>query len=228
MAQKEKNTNVKIAKFLSLSLSKWIEEDKGFANLQWSVRNSYPRITVFCSNHVKKEDGTMDYSKIITAPFTLPTIFIFTRYLRLMINDKEPGYYTIECYNTKFVDGKRTDEIYLQSKVIVGKDDKGVLYLSAIEEGKRSIKFELLPDSRWFKFYDKKGNEIVDKADLSKSYALAYVKVLEDNILALENKTILDSMLQLDLTKKEGLPTELHKTPDITVKEPDPLDDFLS
>lgn len=228
MEGKAKNPNVKIAKFISLNLSKYIEEDKGNATLQWSVRNGYPRVTVFCSPNVKSIEGTMDYGKIITAPFTVPTVFIFTKYMKSILADDSPGYYTIECYNTRFKDGKRTDEIYLQAKVIVGKDENGIIYLSALEEGKRSIKFDMLPDGRWFKFYDKEGKEVVNKVELSKAYAQAYIKVLEENILAVENKIILDSVVNLDLnTKSEGLPTELQKVPDITVKEPDSLDDFL-
>lgn len=226
--EKLKNNNVKIAKFLSLNLTKWIEEDKGNATLQWSVRNSYPRITIFCSPNVKNADGTLDYNKIIIAPFTVPLVFIFTKYLRSFLTDDKPGYYTIECYNTKFKDGKRTDEVYLQAKVIIGKDDKGVIYLSALEEGKRSIKFDLLPDSRWFKFYDKDGKEVVNHAELSKAYAEAYLKVLEDNILALESQDVINSMLTLDLSNKSnGSPVELQKDLDIKVKEADSLDNFL-
>lgn len=170
---------VEIAKFTSLSIRKQVgETERDTALLMWSTRKGYPRISVYTHPSIKNEKGGMDYSKIITAPFDYITLGILFSYLDAAIKTDGEYQQVIECLNVKYVDGVKTTKVYTQAKVMVGKDTNGIIYISAIEEGKTKIKFELLP-TRWFKFYKtNSAEELTDKKVLSKSYALSYLECL--------------------------------------------------
>lgn len=198
----EKVEKVVRVRFSKLTIAKNIELDDGkqdSASLTWSTRNGYPRITVYTSNNLcKDKDGKFDFSYIVTAPFDYITLQIFLTRFQEVIDSESEINYKINCYNIKFDKGVRTNDIYLQATVVVGKDKNGVIYLAAVEEGKRNIKFELLPSDKFFKFYDKDNNEISDKKVLSKLYATGYVKVLNKLLLDVARE---DIVTQVDYTR---------------------------
>lgn len=197
----------KLVKFTPLSLTKELEEDS--ATLQWSIRKGYPRITVFTSNTIKEKDGTVNYGKIITAPFDYVTMTMFLNYFQDVIFSKEETRQVVNCYNVKYKDGEKTEEIYLQAKAVVGKDKDGIIYITAIEEEKKQVKFYLLPNTKWHKIYDKDNNEISNVKEQSFVYAKAYLqllrKLIEDEFMKdAKSEILLDNKnKQLTKTKDE-------------------------
>jgi len=170
------SNSVQIVKFAPLTLYKNTEDDT-YATLNWSMRMGYPRITVY-TNNKKGVKSDLDYNTIITAPFDSVTVGVVVDYLKEIAESTEPSRQVVDCFNVKYVNGEKTDEIVLQASVIVGKDAEGVNYISAIAEGKKKVKFEIMPNSKWFKFRDKNGDEITDKKIISNRYTKAYANLL--------------------------------------------------
>ena len=171
---------VKYVRFSLLNLRKPYEDRDDYALLTWGIRKGFPRITVWTNN--KRPEGVkVDMATVITAPFDYVSFTMFRHYFKNIINNVEPEVkkYTIECFNVKFVDNKKTDEIYIQARVTVGRDKNNVIYLAVVSEGKPKIKFDLLPNPTWFKFYAGEKNLLEDKGRLSTEYALAYLEVMD-------------------------------------------------
>lgn len=191
---------IKLVKFSPLTLRKSGDEFKG-AGLTWSIRKGFPRITVYTGGNILDKDKKLDYSKIIIAPFDYTTMIMFLDYFKNVIESKEEIKYKVNCYNNKFVDNKRTDDIIIQASVIIGKDLEGIVYISVVEENKKSIKFELIPEGKWHKFFNGNNEEIVDKKDLSLRYSRTYYDLLK-SILLKEFFIDATEELTLDSTKE--------------------------
>ena len=166
---------VKRINLLRLSLRKELKDDD-HAVLSWGVRDGYPRIHVYTSKNIKKEDGTIDYGKLIIAPFTYPLVCVLIDSLGKALLDDDN--FSIKCYNNKFVDNKRTDEIEEQAEVKVVRSQECVLHIGFKKNGS-CYYFPLFPDLKWHKFYDKDGKEITDKRKLSNMMVRAYVNLLK-------------------------------------------------
>lgn len=179
MPQEVTNTapDVKRIKLLVLSLRKDLPNDD-YATLTWSTREGYPRATVWTTKNNKKEDGTIDYSKIITVPFTFPTMFTLIENLEDMVKNDSSIVSRIECYNNKFVDNKRTDEVVIQSEIRIARSQDGVINIGVKSPATSWYYFPLLPETKWHKFYNKDGVEITDKRILSNIFAKAYIGLL--------------------------------------------------
>lgn len=174
------DNKVKIYRFAALSLRRQIVEEKDSASLTWSMRGAYPRITVHTSNSKFYVDGKLDYNFIITAPFDIVTLMYFLQVLSMVNSDPKKGTeYAIDCLNTKVVDGVRTDEVYVQAEVRVGKGEDGVVWIAVTEDGKRKLRFSLLPNNQWFKYKNQDGNLITDKAFLSKIFTTSYIEAIK-------------------------------------------------
>jgi len=170
------NKNV-IINFASLSLTTDLENDK-YATLSWSIRNGYPRASVYFNNS-RKERLAFSYDNLITSPFTQVMIYTVIDKIKDVIKAEKGTKTSVKCFNTKYSNNGPTDEIYLQSTFVIGKDKDGCVYLAAVAEGKPKIKFILQTNSKWFKVNDNDNNEITDQAELSVMAAKAYVARLE-------------------------------------------------
>ena len=199
---------VKLVKFAALTLR---GKERG-VGLQWSIRKGFPRITVYTGKYLK-DDKTVDYNKIIIAPFDYTTMLMFLENFKSVIYHKDDTVSSsIKCYNTKFVDNKRTDDIILQATATVGKKD-GIIYLSATADGKPVHKFELVPEGKWHKYFNNE-EELTNKAQLSRQYAKAYYELLKTILLQeffLDTKSeveinnpIIDDNLIKDVTPEEN------------------------
>lgn len=168
----------KTIKFTPLNLKKEydVNEKKDTAVLSWGIRNGYPRISVNLSG-IRTE--TVDYSKLITAPFDYIAFGRFLQIMKDVIAGPNGVTRKVECLNVKWNNGVKTDEIYVQATANFGKDANGVFFLAVIEDKKIKVKFDLLPAATWHRFYDDKGNLIEDKGILSLSFTEAYVSALE-------------------------------------------------
>ena len=175
------DNKVKIYRFAALTLKRQIPEEKDSASLVWSMRGSYPRVTVYTSNtKCYTPDNKPDYGYIITAPFDIVTLMYFLQVLNMVNTDPKKGTeFAIDCLNTKIENGVRTNEIIVQAEVRVGKGDDGVIWIAVTEDGKKKLRFSLLPNNQWFKYKDQDGNLITDKAFLSKIFTTSYIETIK-------------------------------------------------
>lgn len=171
---------VKFKRFNNLAL--FNRDNNNRAKLDWSVRGFYPRITVYTGDNAFV-DNKPNYDNIIIAPFDMVTLGYLVSNLELCNNTKEPTRSRIDCYNTKVVNGVRTDEKFIQASVEIGKDEEGVCYIKVSEDKKPTIKFKLLPNTIWFKYYDKTGEQIKDNSVLSKIFTRGYIRTIRSLIL---------------------------------------------
>lgn len=160
---------VRYIRFSQLTLN---EPDGG--SLHWGVRMGFPRITVIPE---RIQDGDNYNEKIITAPFNVPTLHLLLEYMEEVVNGEKGQYKSIECRNVKYVNGERTSETFVQSTVIVGKDKDGIIFITLVSEGKKRVKFSILPDSRWYRIYHN-NTEVTDKAEISRVFGRAYIKAV--------------------------------------------------
>ncbi len=174
---------VKFIKLAPLSLRKDYDDNAGekdYGTLSWGIRAGYPRIMVYTSNGKKKApDAKFDYNSFITAPFDYVTFGILMERFDKVISNPTEVNYTIDCFNNTFENGVRTDNLYLQAKVHIGRDKEGVIYIAAIEENKRKLKFYFMPSDKYFIIYDKDSNIVTDKSVLSSLYARSYYDLLK-------------------------------------------------
>lgn len=160
---------VRYIRFSQLTLN---EPDGG--SLHWGVRMGFPRITVIPE---RINDGENYNEKIITAPFNVPTLHLLLEYMDEIVNGEKGQYKSIECRNIKYVNGERTSETFIQSTVIIGKDKDGINFITLVSEGKKKVKFSILPDSRWYRIYHNNA-EVTDKSEISRVYARAYIRAI--------------------------------------------------
>jgi len=207
MNTQQQDNKVKVVKFAPFTLRKEYTYDNNgeqvsdFALLSWSIRMGYPRMTVFLANRVK--EPKMNYDNMINAPFDYLTFQMLIETLKTVIATDGECTYAIDCFNTKFENNQKTNEIELQAKVLVGRSATGELFLAAISGNKRKVKFDLTFQGRWHIFYDNTGKEILDKKSLSNMYAKAYVKTLEEVIM---------SEAKIDLSKTSQIDSPTHNT----------------
>jgi len=169
-----KENTVSMVRFTPINLRS--NYDDTFASLVWAVRMGYPRVTVFLDND--KFGAKTDYSKQIKATFDQLRLNVFLTSFGKIIdgeNDKEIG---VKCYNNVYSQGVRTDNIELQATVFAGKDKDGVIYMKVVESGKREVKFELMMSGKYIKLVKPDGQDLEDKAKLSKMYATEYLRAL--------------------------------------------------
>lgn len=170
------NNKVIYKTFTNLTLRKELD-NSDYATLQWGLRNYYPRITVYTSKHVKDSKNQVDYSKVIIAPFDINSFGILLNNIEKfgkLYDEKKVGF-SINCYNLKFKDGKKSDEKYVQSQVHFYKDSELVNTLAIKENDNKLVEFKLLP-GEWHKYYDKEGKEITDKKLLSIFFTNQYIQ----------------------------------------------------
>ena len=204
----EKDT-VKLVRLSHLTLRKPVDNDE--ASLTWAVRMGFPRITVYTSSKITGEDGKVDYGKVITAPFDYVNFKLFIDYLKELVDGESDNKYILECFNVKFVNNVRTDDVRIQARVTIGKDKNGILYIAAVEDDKVKIRFDFLPNNKWYKYYDKDGKEIKDNAKLSKLYTKNYICLLETAIM---------KEFTIDVKDEVQLPPPPSHQPTVSKEEP--------
>ena len=182
----------KSIRFIPLNLlSEYTKEDgtKDYGLMSWSIKNGYPRVSV---NTTGVRSESIDYTKLITAPFDYINLLTALDDFKDVINSEKDCIRRVDCLNNKFVDGKRTDEIYVQATVYFIKDKEGVIYISVIEQGKQKLKFKVAAKG-YVRFYDTQGNVIDNEGEKSKRFALKYLDVLK---MLMEDELKIDAKYQ--------------------------------
>jgi len=168
---------VSLIKFMKFGLTTSVGEDD-FGRLEWSIREGFPRITVYTTNK-KGEDGRIGYEAIITAPFDFVTFFSFFKKIRKVIISDGKAECKIDCLNYRYdANNERTNEKYVQATVGVFKDDHGKIFIYVHATDKSQLTFEIRPRP-FFNHYDEEGNLVKDIRVINKEYALSYISVIE-------------------------------------------------
>jgi hypothetical protein len=145
-----------------------------YAALQWSLVNNNPRITVYTND----PNDTKDYGKI-TAALDAPTFFAFLNGLKKAVDTPSSEKFEqliIENSNFIFPGGKRSEKPVVVSRLIVGRDDDGTVWISVTAQGRPNIKFPFTTPE--FHSLIKKNGDKLDVGEASKIYANAYHAVL--------------------------------------------------
>lgn len=179
MENKGSDEKVRIVRYYALTLRKKLGDTNDTAALSWSMRGIYPRCNIYTSNKAFT-DGKPNYDFIITAPFDIITLEMVLVHLEEIIEAENGAKFTIDCLNNKIENKERKSELFLQARMTIGKDDNGIIYIAVTEEGKKKIKFDLVPTTPYFKYYNKSGEQIKDESILSKYYAKGYLRNLRE------------------------------------------------
>ncbi len=144
-------------------------------SLTWSIRDGYPRISIFYGEN--SENAGFENMTIL--PFTHQSIIaLFGCIKKVASDDVNDKSYSLSCINNVFRDGRRTDEKEIVGTVVVERDDKGIIQLKIKTSSKPDVRFRLLIDHDWFKVYDKNGTEITTSKELSTIYAKSYADLV--------------------------------------------------
>jgi len=180
------DNKIKIVSFIPLALyADTDEEGSRYASLTWSIRMGYPRLSVYTDNTRDKRDD-FSYDKLIIAPLDAVTVNIVIDMLNKVISNPKEHHLSIKCLNVKYVNNVKTDEVAVQATIVIGRTEQGVIYLSAIADSKKKVRFNLVPNKKWHRLLDADGNDVTDNRVLSNTYAKAYsarLKALMDKFL---------------------------------------------
>lgn len=248
MAYEPKEKDVKQAKYAGLLLTS-ISEEKKTRTLTWSSRDGYPRITVFTDNEIKKPDGSMDYNKMITAPFAILKLKSAIRLWTKVLDENVNGTYEeVDCMYPKIENGvKHDDEKVIRAKARFGIDNNGICYFYIEDNNKPKIKFNIVEDG-WHVWRARK-NAIENRnmSEMSKEHARSYLEILTalflEDIKSNMTVTYTPNNTSYNKTNKTYTKTnyqpkqevEIVKEPEIKeepkvnieVKEPNSLDDLF-
>lgn len=202
---------IRTVRLAPFTLRKYYDNSNDFATLTWAVRMGYPRITIWLTNK-KDELGKAGKEQAITAPFDYITLEMFFKLLQDMIVAEPGSKISIDCYNASYVNNEKTNDIVLQSKVIFGKDDNGVIYLGVVDGDKPKVKFELLHPNKFHKFNVNNKDLHDNKPEASKLFATAYLNSL---INIIRSEAVKDIPVYKD-TKREDKPNSQTTTTEIS------------
>jgi hypothetical protein len=146
------------------------------ATLKFNIVKNYPRIDVYTN-----DDNDAKNKEPIRAAMDQPCFFLFLTLLEKAANSKESFEETIENKNYTFFGGKRSEKPEVISRVTVGKDEKGVIFITVSAKNRPKIKFPLAP-TNWNYLIDIKTGEKIGEAKASHYTALAWKEMLSQMI----------------------------------------------
>lgn len=178
---------VKRTKYTALTIYKDIAKENGdtdTANLSWSTRGEYPRITVYTSKNCKDANSKIDWSKIIIAPMDIITLKTFlSRAIKILSKGEKDSFSEAYCYNNRYKDGERTNEKYLQATMRIGIDKDGKAYIAAYEKSKPKIKFEFVTPDFYYQLRSSDEEETTDitlTPKQTRERAAEYLSIVRD------------------------------------------------
>ncbi len=177
----ENKNDVEYVSFNALTLFKTLDGGNDYAKLDWSLRGSYPRVVCVTSKDHKKEDGSRDYSKVITGAMNTLILREFINNARRVIAGPAGGSYKLKCYGNTFVNRVRTDDIELTATVIIAKDKEGKVFMGVIRDNTPMHRFDFVHGRYHVTSVD--GVDILDTPAGTVDIATAYF----DELLAIIN-----------------------------------------
>lgn len=146
-----------------------------FANMSFDVKKNDPIITVRTNIAA---DANNDYGRI-QANVPLDKFYMFLEMIRHAAMADQPFRWAYEHRDKKFIGpGKMTDGPVLIYRLVVGREENGVVFISVVIDKRPNIKFSFLSDTKTV-FKDGDGNEMPKNLE-SKFLALGQVRAIED------------------------------------------------
>lgn len=146
-----------------------------FASASFDVKKNDPLITVRTN---VAADANNDYGRL-QANVPLDKFYMFLEMLRHAALTDAPFRWAYEHKDRKFIgQGKMTDGPVLIYRLVVGREENGVVFWSLVLDKRPNIKFSFLSDTKTM-FRDADGNEM-SKAVESKFLTLGKVKAIEE------------------------------------------------
>lgn len=142
------------------------------ATLKFNIITNYPRIDVYTN-----DDNDPKNKEPIRAALDQSSFFIFLTLLEKAANAKDKFEETIENRGHTFFGGKRSEKPEVLSRLTVGKDDKGVVFITVVAKNRPKIKFPVLP-TNWNNLVDSQTGEKIGEAKASFYTALAWKDLL--------------------------------------------------
>ena len=139
------------------------------ARFQFSVREGYPRLTVFTG--ARGRDG------IISGPMDIDGFLVFTKSLQDIANGKPGDKMAVDLKTMLYENNQPTDKTQLMSTLFFGKDDDGMVWLGLQTEGKPKLKF-IFKVSDYMLFRKADGTTPLP-SEMSSIIASSYASMLE-------------------------------------------------
>lgn len=146
------------------------------ATLKFNVVKNYPRIDVYTN-----DDNDSKKSEAIRAAMDQPSFFLFLQLLDAAANSKEPMEHTIENKGHSFFGGKRSEKPEVLSRLTVGRNDSGVVWISVTAKNRPKIKFQVLP-TNWNDLVDVSTGSKIGAAVASRLCTLAWKNMLSQMV----------------------------------------------
>lgn len=158
------------------ALSMYAPNGEGkFANASFDIKKNDPIITVRTN---VAADANNDYGRL-QAQVPVDMFYTFLEMIRQAALADGPFRWAYEHRDRKFIgQGKMTDGPVLHYRLVVGREENGVVYWSLILDKRPNIKFSFLANNKTT-FKDGDGNEMPKNIE-SKILALGKVKIVED------------------------------------------------
>lgn len=156
------------------ALSMYAPNGEGkFANLSFDIKKNDVLITVRTNIPA---DANNDYGRI-QALVPLDKFYTFLEMIEWAATENKPFRWAYDHRDRKFIgQGKMTDGPVLIYRLVVGREENGVVYISVVLEKRPNIKFSFLNDTKTT-FKDSDGNEMPKDLE-SKFLALGKVKAV--------------------------------------------------
>lgn len=159
----------KIFNFRRLCLFAPGPNEKKRAQLQFSAREGYPRITVFTGAPGK--DG------VISGPLDMETVLTVAQRIRAIAKGPKDQKETFVLKNLVYENDKPTKERKVVSQLFIGKDEKGLTWLGLISDAHPKLKFT-------FQFSDfielrKSDGQPPSEEEMSTYVALSFAHMIE-------------------------------------------------
>lgn len=149
----------------------WKKEEKDKPALKYKIHENNPRFRVYMN------DGSATAARGPIAFALDPYIFNDLMELILLVaSDRNPTRYTMEIKAGWDHKGQKLDKVGPVSKIFVGRDAEGIIYLAFQARGENIAKFPLLP-SFFAELQDPNGEKLT-KEIASEIRARSYVKTL--------------------------------------------------
>lgn len=144
-----------------------------FANMSFDIKKNDVLITVRTNIPA---DANNDYGRL-QALVPLDKFYTFLEMVEFAAMSTAPFRYAYEHRDRKFIgQGKMTDGPVLHYRLVVGREENGVVFISVVLEKRPNIKFSFLNDTKTT-FKDSDGNEMPKDLE-SKFLALGKIKAI--------------------------------------------------
>lgn len=150
------------------------------ATLQFGIHRNQVTLTVR-SNH---PNDTKNYGRI-QATLDMPTFGVLTDLMAKAPSWNNDTKEIIECWDQPFINGQRSKDLKLDTKVVVGKDREGVVYLAVLswDSSRPIVKFPIRP-SQYTRLTHGDGSSYTE-AEATLLYAPGWAKQLTQIISTL-------------------------------------------